>query len=72
MLPLQNDLGLPAAKQNNHATHAPAAARNLDAAIPLLFARAELHQAKELRTTATQMQLQNRISRHAQEEKRPF
>ena len=53
MLPLQYDLRLSAAKQNS-ITHAPAAARNLDAAIPLR-AETELRNAIELRATATQI-----------------
>jgi hypothetical protein len=41
--------------QNTSITHAPAAARNLDAAIPLRSAETELQNTIEVRTMATQI-----------------
>ena len=65
MQPLQCDSQLSDAKHNS-ITLAAAAARNVDAAIPLRSANTELQSANELRTTAPQiariLQLQNRIS----------
>ena len=61
MLPLPYDLRLSAAKHNN-ITHAPAAARNLDAAIPRRSAETQLQNTKELPTTATQIAAPIRIS----------
>jgi len=52
MLPLQCDLRLSAGKHNS-ITRALAAARNLDAAIPLRSAETELRNTIEFRTTAT-------------------
>ena len=54
MHPWQCDLGLSAAKHNCIA-HAAAAARKLDAAIPLRSAETDLQNTKELRTMATQI-----------------
>ena len=56
MHPLQCDLR-PSAAKHNSVTHAAAAARNLDAAIPLRSAEAELQNLirLEFRTTATQI-----------------
>jgi len=54
MQPVQYDLRLPPAKDNS-IPHAAAAARNLDAAIPLRSAEAELQKTIELRATATQI-----------------
>ena len=53
MQPLQDDLRLSAAKYNS-ITPAAAAARNLDAAIPLRSANTALQNTIELRATATQ------------------
>ena len=65
MQPLQSDSRLSDAKHNS-ITLAAAAARNVDAAIPLRSANTELPSAIELRTTAPPiaaiLQLQNRIS----------
>ena len=61
MHPVHYNLRLAAAKHNSFA-HAAAAARNLDAAIPLRSAETELQNTKELRATAIhKLQLQNRI-----------
>ena len=51
--------------------HAAAATRNLDAAIPLQSAEAELQNAIELRTTATQI-VAPKPDFDAQAEKRRF
>ena len=65
MQPLHCDSRLSDAKHNS-ITLAAAAARNVDAAIPLQSADTEFRTAIELRTTAPQtaaiLQLQNRIS----------
>ena len=53
MHPWQCDLGLSAA--DNSIAHAAAAARTLDAAIPLRSAETDLQNTKELRTMATQI-----------------
>ena len=47
MLPVQCDLR-PSAGKHNSMTHAPTAARNLDAAIPLRSAKTKLHNTIEL------------------------
>ena len=51
---LQCDLG-PSAAKHNSITHAAAAARNLDAAIPIRSAETELLNAIQLHTMATQI-----------------
>ena len=51
MHPVHYNLRLAAAKHNSF-PHAAAAARNLDAAIPLRSAETELQSTKELRTTS--------------------
>ena len=65
MQPLQCDSRLSDAKHNS-ITLAAAAARNVDAAIPVRSADTEFQNAIELRTTAPEiaaiLQLQNRIS----------
>ena len=62
---LQCDLG-PSAAKHNSITHAAAAARNLDAAIPIRSAETELLNAIQLHTMATQIAARNRIDAHAQ------
>ena len=54
MQPLQYDLGCPAAKDNN-ITCAVATPSNLDAAITIRSAQAELQSARELRETASEI-----------------
>ena len=66
MHPVHYNLRLAAAKHNSFA-HAAAAARNLDAAIPLRFAETELQNTKELRATAI-----HKLQPDAQGEKRRF
>ena len=67
MLPVQCDLR-PSAGKHTIILHAPAAARNLDAAIPRRSAETELQNALELRTMATQIA----APKPAQTEKRRF
>ena len=52
MEPLQYDLRCPAPKKHNSITHAAAAPTNLDAAITMRSAQADLQNTKELRATA--------------------
>jgi len=66
MHPVHYNLRLAAAKHNSF-VHAAAAARNLDAAIPLRFAETELQNTKELRATAI-----HKLQPDAQGEKRRF
>ena len=54
MQPLQYDLRDPAV-QNYSITHAAAAPSNLDTAITMRSAQAELQNAKELRATASEI-----------------
>jgi len=53
MLPLYDDIRLSAAKHNS-TPHAPAAARNLDAAIPQRCAETELPNIKDLQHTTVE------------------
>ena len=61
MQPLQDDLRDPAAKDNS-ITNAATARSNLDAAITMRSAETELQNTIELRATASEIVLQNRIS----------
>ena len=67
---MQRDLRLSAAKHTS-ITHAPAAARNLGATIPLRSADIELQSTIDLRTRATQIAAP-KLDLDAQAEKQRF